>query len=310
MSYQVITTPVATPEKDWKKVLAKEPCDRATMLEYAKQVMRNGTNREAIEKTNEFFDRCGDDDDLRELMYTAHSYLNEWEAAAAEMTHLLKAQPNNESYYGWRGIAFAKNGDLLLAAADFRQALAIKPKLARIPFNLADVYERLGEPCEAIPPLAQYVYFYPGEESEAAAHRVERLYQDKRCKGLVGSGRAVIRFAPTTDTIPVAVQINGHSGQFVVDTGASLVTLSAEFATAIGLDYRSWPTSYALTAGGIRPMQVGKVAVQLQGVKASQVDAAVVEDIGGIQGLLGVSFLSRFKVNLDHASGRLELASR
>lgn len=48
--------------------------------------------------------------------------------------------------------------------------------------------------------------------------------------------------------------------------------------------------------------------VEVQGVKAARVPAAVIDGLGSIDGLLGMSFLSRF--DLKQAAGLLEITAR
>jgi hypothetical protein len=51
--------------------------------------------------------------------------------------------------------------DTVHAIADYEQALAIEPRLADVPFNLADAYRKLGRPCDGIFPLEQLSFYNP-----------------------------------------------------------------------------------------------------------------------------------------------------
>ena len=63
------------------------------------------------------------------------------------------------------------------------------------------------------------------------------------------------------------------------------------------------------TANGPRPGHLITVqAIEVQGVKAARVPAVVIDDLGGgIDGLLGLSFLSRF--DLKQTRGTFEIAA-
>ncbi len=37
----------------------------------------------------------------------------------------------------------------------------IQPALTGVPFDLANVYERLGRPCEAMKPIEQFLVYHP-----------------------------------------------------------------------------------------------------------------------------------------------------
>ena len=97
--------------------------------------------------------------------------------------------------------------------------------------------------------------------------------------------------------------INGVPTRFLVDTGATLVVLSANEANRLGIVYRQAPQAMANTANGAAPYRVVKLdRVKVGGVELNNVEAAVME--GGYDGpsLLGMSFLSRTEVSCDGQS--------
>jgi aspartyl protease family protein len=91
-------------------------------------------------------------------------------------------------------------------------------------------------------------------------------------------------------------QINGKSVQLLVDTGASMVSLSVEEAQRVGLDYKSAPLVQLSTANGIIPAWRVKLAsVRVGEVLVYNVDSLV--SAGAMPYvLLGNSFLSRFQM--------------
>jgi len=93
--------------------------------------------------------------------------------------------------------------------------------------------------------------------------------------------------------------VNGSSMRFVVDTGATLVSLSAADAARAGLDYRKGEPGIAMTASG--PTQVWRVklsSLQVGDITLHDVDAAVhAQDLP--VGLLGMSFLNRMEMKRD-----------
>jgi len=125
-----------------------------------------------------------------------------------------------------------------------------------------------------------------------------------------GSGRAGIQVNPSEGVIRARAKIDGESGSFVVDTGASYVTLTRALVLRLKLDLERAPTVLLQTANGPRPGHLITVqAIEVQGVKAARVPAVVIDDLGGgIDGLLGLSFLSRF--DLKQTRGMFEIASR
>jgi aspartyl protease family protein len=90
-----------------------------------------------------------------------------------------------------------------------------------------------------------------------------------------------------------------------------MVVLSRAFADKLGLDYLRWPTQHAITAAGVQTMHTGHLdEVTLQGLTAHQVECAISDGLTGADGLLGLSFLSRFEMKMDPARGLLELAQK
>ena len=91
-------------------------------------------------------------------------------------------------------------------------------------------------------------------------------------------------------------QINGRTVQLVVDTGASVVSLSTADAQRIGLNYKNGQPAQLSTANGVIPAW----RVKLGSVRVGDV---VVYDVDGVVSagampyvLLGNSFLSRFQM--------------
>lgn len=103
-------------------------------------------------------------------------------------------------------------------------------------------------------------------------------------------------------------QINGQYVDFMVDTGASVVSMGASTAQALGLAYKSGRPIPAQTANGM----VTGYLVLLDSVKVGdvvqyQVEAVVLPmSMGSL--LLGNSFLSRFDIR--QSNGQMVLESR
>ncbi|MBI4195772.1 MAG: clan AA aspartic protease [Betaproteobacteria bacterium] len=89
--------------------------------------------------------------------------------------------------------------------------------------------------------------------------------------------------------------INGVSMKFLVDTGASAVTISSAQAKRAGILYLSGPKGLLQTANGLTPAyRVKFTTVSLGEITLHNVDGVVVEgDALGGAGLLGLSFLNR-----------------
>ena len=291
--------------------LDKEPCDRQKILDLCDSLLRDGAPRECLTRSEAFFTRCGDFWRLRWLTYTSHNHLSEWDLAIADATRLVTEFPDDRDYLIWRGLAFAEKGDTPHAISDYEQAIAIEPRLADVPFNLADAYRKLGRPCDGIFPLEQLSFYNPDRYANAR-RRLRELYADPQCADRLGTGKATIRFGTGARRVTSKVTINQtRPAELVVDTGASTVMLGVRLATQLGLPYDHWPTQRATTAGGIRTIRMGYLdEVSVQGVTARHVECAVLDDLPGVDGLLGLSFLARFEMHADPGKGVLTLVDR
>lgn len=90
--------------------------------------------------------------------------------------------------------------------------------------------------------------------------------------------------------------INGRAVEFMVDTGATTVAMSAADAERIGIKYRDGQRGMASTAGGMVPIyRVNLTSVRVGEVTVYGVDATVVQAQMPFV-LLGNSFLSRFQM--------------
>lgn len=87
--------------------------------------------------------------------------------------------------------------------------------------------------------------------------------------------------------------VNGSSVNFLVDTGASSVTLSASDASRLGINYKSGQVMGASTANGVIPAwRVTFNTVKVGNISLNQVEGLVVET-SMPAALLGMSFLNR-----------------
>lgn len=90
--------------------------------------------------------------------------------------------------------------------------------------------------------------------------------------------------------------INGGSIRFLVDTGASMISLGASDARRLGLDFNKGQKGFAQTANG--QTMVSKVqldSVRVAGVTLHQVDAVIHQTELPVA-LLGMSFLNRMEM--------------
>jgi len=144
------------------------------------------------------------------------------------------------------------------------------------------------------------------------ALRETKMMLTDRISDLKGQeNKIVVRFQPGSRDIPVEVSINNSlDHDFLVDTGASFVTVPYSTVEALGLeDKMSHHQQEVQTAGGlIQAKAVTLSSIELQGWVVSDVKALVIDlpNRPGL-GLLGLNFLNSFRLDLQAEEGILIL---
>jgi aspartyl protease family protein len=120
-------------------------------------------------------------------------------------------------------------------------------------------------------------------------------------------GQSIAMAADSAGHYVTVGAINDRAVKFFVDTGASLVWMSAEIASRIGIDYRNGRQFTVGTAGGPKnAYSVQLASVRVGSIVLTNVEAAVGEGAGtGDTVLLGMSFLSRLSMARDGNTLRL-----
>lgn len=117
--------------------------------------------------------------------------------------------------------------------------------------------------------------------------------------GSAGGTQIVLTAGPGGHFVTLG-QINGRSTQFMVDTGATSIAMSADEARRLGLAYEQGARIYANTANGmVTGHRITLTAVRIQDVEVHNVDAAVLP-LPMPHILLGNTFLTRFQMKREN----------
>jgi clan AA aspartic protease (TIGR02281 family) len=107
----------------------------------------------------------------------------------------------------------------------------------------------------------------------------------------------------------VTAHINNHKdGHFILDTGATYMSISNEMAEELGLDLTRTEMIPITTANGrIEVPKVVLKSVKVNGLEAKNVEATVMnfKKDASFSGLLGLSFINQFKLTIDPNKGHL-----
>lgn len=114
--------------------------------------------------------------------------------------------------------------------------------------------------------------------------------------GGVGKGSRIVLTAGTGGHFMTPGQINGKTVQFMVDTGATSISMTAADAERIGVEYKSGSPVQLSTANGVIPgWRTTLSSVRVGDVEVFNVSAVVAaRDMPFM--LLGNSFLTRFQM--------------
>jgi len=127
-------------------------------------------------------------------------------------------------------------------------------------------------------------------------------------------GKIVINFPPGTRQIPLTAVLNRSADQkFIVDTGASLVTIPRSTAEELGLEVDAGnPMRKVYTAGGVKyAPEVTLSSITLEGWEVNDLKALVLDLPNQSEwGLLGMNYLRRFRMDINTENGVLLLEPR
>ena len=117
----------------------------------------------------------------------------------------------------------------------------------------------------------------------------------------VQSERATVVLTPDKNGHFVSSgSINGASVQFLVDTGATMVSMSVDEARHAGVNYLAGERGYSQTANGVTPIYRVKLGqVTLGDITLRDIDGMVHENGGFPVVLLGMSFLGKLEMRRE-----------
>lgn len=125
---------------------------------------------------------------------------------------------------------------------------------------------------------------------------------------VAGSSRSLTINPDSQGHFRVTARIDGRHLDFMVDTGASVIALTARDAARLGVrPMRSDYTATVTTANGtIKAAPTMLDAVELDGLTVRDVQALILPDDSLGENLLGLSFLSKLR-RFEYAGGKLLL---
>jgi tetratricopeptide (TPR) repeat protein len=289
--------------------LSREPCYRAAIYALADVLLEAGYPRETDTSLLSFAKRCGESDEILVRRYQALFRASDFSAALRVADDLVKSQPADAQARYWRGNVHEELKDFSRALTDYIYTIQLSVDPRTVPvtnfYDISRMYAALGRYCDAITPIETYISFNPAENRTTQLTRLIAGYADKaNCAAHYAKGTArvaQIPFPGMTGVTTLVVAINGVAGNFQFDPGATYVAVTPAFASKSRLNVENGSQLSMKTVGGkVFADMAYATTVAVGKAEAEGVAVAVIQgpddSFGGLDGLLGNSFLDRFKV--------------
>jgi clan AA aspartic protease (TIGR02281 family) len=296
--------------------LSRERCDQQAIAELGVALDKLGYRREAATAQVSYSATCGGHAPSLRAAVNILLRLSDYPTAVTVASNLIKLEPFYDNGYYLRAVAYDRSGSFKKAIDDYITAIELfgnKDRIASVSyFGMARSYEKLGQFCDAVLPIEAWVSLNPTRNDTSQTRAIITDYMAKgRCETATTSGGEKFAISRQTSVVKLPVAVNGVRGNFVLDTGATFVSLKNEFAQKAKVQIDKDSTVRLHTANGPAEGKRGRAAtIQLRSLQAKDV-AVVVQNDGqatygeDIDGLLGMSFLSRFNVTIDTQAVRI-----
>jgi clan AA aspartic protease (TIGR02281 family) len=283
--------------------LQNEPCNKQAIFQASLALENLQATREAAEILKGFAGACPDGGGESYRASELYYLLGDYDMAVKLSSDLIDHQPDAQNPYFIRARSEQALKRYAAAIEDYATLIRLLPNAKSIKSEvftrMSDSYEKLDRPCEAISPLQTYIALDSDKRATPPLlRRIAALAAKGNCAQVYAKG--VARIPRRSNGVSTAkVEINGVEGTFIVDTGASFVTLTRGFAGKAKPRMLTTEAVEMQTANGTTSVTLATVeTVKLAGLYASSVPAIIAsKSLGdGVDGLLGMSFLSRFTV--------------
>jgi aspartyl protease family protein len=300
--------------------LKREPCDQKSISDLALMLDKLGYRRQAADGLYRFVLNCGAPLIALHRSIDIYLKLTDYPKAVEVADEFMRRAPSNHDAHYLRGVALEGTGDYRRALADYSDAIELygadkKSISSRVFLRMAGAYAALKQFCEATTPINLWMALDPIGRDTSQTRKIIADYESQgNCAASTAPRKESFPLRGQKNVVTVKVQINGVSGMFILDTGASYVSIRSSFAGRAKIPDAGSTEITLITANGQTKAKLSTAdKVTLGRLEASNVPVAIqnVDDKSygpGIDGLLGMSFLSRFEVQM--AGGFIEVRTR
>ncbi|TFV80787.1 TIGR02281 family clan AA aspartic protease [Bradyrhizobium frederickii] len=300
--------------------LKREPCDQKSISDLALMLDKLGYRRQAADGLYKFVMNCGAPITALHRSIDIYLKLTDYPRAVEVADEFIRRAPTNHNAHYLRGVALEGLKDYHRALADYSDAIELygadkKSIASRVFLRMAGAYAALNKFCEATAPITLWVALDPATRDTSQTRKIIADYESQgHCATSTGFRKESFPLRGQKDVVTVKVAINGVSGLFILDTGASYVSVKSTFASRAKIPDAGTSEITLMTANGQSKARLSRAdKVALGKLEATNVPVAIQSTDGknygaGVDGLLGMSFLSRFEVQM--AGGSIEIRTR
>ena len=299
--------------------LKREPCDQKSIGDLALMLDKLGYRREAADGLFRFVKNCGAPLSALNQSVGIYLKLTDYPRAVEAADEFVRRSPSDRNARYLRGVALQGAGDFQRALVDYADTVELfgsdkKGIGSNVFTRMAEAYAALNRPCEATAPINMWVSIDPASRDTS---RTQKIISDYEAKGNCVTSKEFVKesypLRGQKNVVTVKAEINGVRGLFILDTGASYLTVRSGFADRAKIP-QTENEIMLMTANGQAKARLSKAdKVMLGKLEAANVPVAIqkVDEKSygaGVDGLLGMSFLSRFEVQM--ANGSIEVRTR
>ena len=300
--------------------LKREPCDQKSINDLAGALEKSGYRREAAQGLYNFVKACGAPVTALHQSVDIFLKLSDNAMAVEVADEYIRRAPDNTNAHYLRGVGLQAVGVHERALADFANAIELygqdKKTISGTVFvRMASSYAALGRFCEAASPIMTWVAFDPISRDTSRTQKMIADYEQQgNCASSTEFQKERYPLRGQRHVVLVKAEVNGVRGTFILDTGASYVSVKSGFAERAKIPQTATIDITLSTANGLAKGKLSKAdKVQLGKLAAANVPVVVQKTDensygAGVDGLLGMSFLSRFEVQMT--DGFIEVRTR
>jgi hypothetical protein len=290
--------------------LGREACYTDAIVGLGRALLDARYPREAANGLRTFVKRCGSATEVLPLAYSALERLNDFSAALEVANELVEAVPANGTFRYWRALAYDRTGQFSLAMLDYMNTVQLfgdqKTIFLDVFYKWSRTYAALDRYCDAISPIEMYVSLDRAHRRTPQITKIISDYAEQGgCDKRYATGTTRVPFVGGPNVRTLTVVVNGVAGNLIFDTGATFVSITSQFARKAKVATEPGNQVIMKTVGGKALAEIGYAnSVSVGKAEALGVVTAVHRDDSNpfenrVDGLLGMSFLSRFNIKLS-----------